>query len=53
MTLAHHEHICSECEQATIHHIWHHESEGDTVTFWCTHCEKDVQGTIGSFQGHY
>jgi len=45
--LAHHGHICEQCEYETIHHTFDHEDEGDTVEFWCKHCEEDVQGQIG------
>lgn len=49
MTLAYHEHECPHCEETTVHHIFRHESEGDTVRFWCSTCEDDVEGTIGEF----
>jgi len=48
MSLAYHEHECPHCGEATTHHTFEHEKEGDDVTFWCRHCERDVEGTIGT-----
>jgi len=48
MSLAYHEHECPHCGKTTTHHTFEHEQEGDDVKFWCRHCERDVEGTIGA-----
>ncbi|MUW13742.1 hypothetical protein GJ633_03015 [Halorubrum sp. CBA1125] len=47
MLLSDYRHVCGECGLETVHHKHPHESIGDRVKFWCEHCEKDVEGTIG------